>query len=92
VRSAFRFAVGSEMSGSVFNLTVDNNYAGIHLKSARGRGGAVHALRFTNLVFHPEASVKQPFPFSASLFYSGTPPPTNATMPPRTFTTLLSKT
>jgi hypothetical protein len=88
------------MSGSVFNLTVDScmfggddsDFAGIHLKSARGRGGAVHALRFTNLVFHPEASVKQPFPFSASLFYSGTPPPTNATMPPRTFTTLLSKT
>eukprot|EP00037_Helgoeca_nana_P028499 m.335423 g.335423 ORF g.335423 m.335423 type:complete len:463 (-) comp27770_c0_seq4:1076-2464(-) len=84
------FAVGSEMSGSVFNLTVDNcvfggdgsDYAGIHLKSARGRGGAVHALRFTNLVFHSEASVKQPFPFSASLFYSGTPPPTNASATP----------
>lgn len=90
VRAAFRFAVGSEMSGSVFNLTVDNcmfggdgsDYAGIHLKSARGRGGAVHALRFTNLVFHSEASVKQPFPFSASLFYSGTPPPTNASATP----------
>eukprot|EP00658_Telonema_sp_P-2_P014094 TRINITY_DN15343_c0_g1_i1.p1 TRINITY_DN15343_c0_g1~~TRINITY_DN15343_c0_g1_i1.p1 ORF type:complete len:233 (-),score=26.70 TRINITY_DN15343_c0_g1_i1:248-946(-) len=81
------FAIGSEMSGGVFNVTVQgcvfggdrSDFVGVHLKSMRGRGGAIHSIRFADCVFHSEYSTKQPSPFSASLFYSGTPPPTNAT-------------
>jgi hypothetical protein len=79
------------MSGDVFNLTVDrctfgtdgSDYAGIHLKSERGRGGSVHGVRLTNLVFHSETSTKQRSPLSASLYYSDNPPPTNASATPR---------
>eukprot|EP00658_Telonema_sp_P-2_P014095 TRINITY_DN15343_c0_g1_i2.p1 TRINITY_DN15343_c0_g1~~TRINITY_DN15343_c0_g1_i2.p1 ORF type:complete len:162 (-),score=20.62 TRINITY_DN15343_c0_g1_i2:248-733(-) len=86
-RQCETFAIGSEMSGGVFNVTVQgcvfggdrSDFVGVHLKSMRGRGGAIHSIRFADCVFHSEYSTKQPSPFSASLFYSGTPPPTNAT-------------
>ena len=53
------FAVGSEMSGGVFNITVDDcvfgtdgsDFDGIHLKTMRGRGGSIHGIRIKNSVF-----------------------------------------
>ena len=39
-----------------------------HSQSERGRGGSVHDVRLTNLVFHSETSVKQKSPLSASLY------------------------
>ena len=60
------FAVGSEMSGGVFNITVDScvfgtdgsDFDGIHLKTMRGRGSSIHSISITNSVFHSEGSVK----------------------------------
>ena len=65
------------MSGGVWNITVDgcvfgtdgSDFAGVHFKAPRGRGGSVHAIRVLNSAFHLETSVKQPMPFSASMFY-----------------------
>eukprot|EP00039_Didymoeca_costata_P010092 m.134889 g.134889 ORF g.134889 m.134889 type:complete len:465 (+) comp14705_c0_seq2:71-1465(+) len=87
------FAIGSEMSGGVYNITVEgctfgtggSDYAGIHLKSKRGRGGAIHDLVFTNNIYHMETSTKQGEPMSASLYYSSNPPPTNATATPHMY-------
>ena len=71
------FAIGSEMSGGVFNITVDNcvfgtdgsDFAGFHIKAPRPRGGSVHAIRVINSVFHLESSTKQQMPISVSMFY-----------------------
>ena len=89
------FAIGSEMSGGVYNLTVrrcafggrGSDFAGVHIKSARGRGGAVHGIVFEDVRFDMTASenAKQPFPISASLFYEGSPPPTNASATPEVY-------
>lgn len=86
------------MSGSVFNVTVDNcdfggfgsDFSGVHLKSERGRGGAVYGIRLHNLVFHSESSWKQPCPFSASLFYSDSRGPTNASATPHFYDVALT--
>ena len=75
------FAIGSEMSGSVYNITVDNcifgtdgsDFAGVHFKAPRGRGGSIHDINVINSVFHLETSRKQGMPISASMFY-GSPP------------------
>ena len=69
------------MSGSVYNITVDNcifgtdgsDFAGVHFKAPRGRGGSIHDIRVINSVFHLETSAKQPMPISASMLY-GVPP------------------
>jgi polygalacturonase len=75
------FAIGSEMSGSVYNITIDNcifgtdgsDFAGVHFKAPRGRGGSIHNIDVINSVFHLETSKKQRMPISASMFY-GSPP------------------
>ena len=87
---SIRFAIGSEMSGSVFNVTVDgcqfgvpgSDYSGVHLKSMRGRGGSIHDVWIKNSLFLATDSLEKPFPISASLYYSGNPPPTNASATP----------
>eukprot|EP00041_Stephanoeca_diplocostata_P035329 m.1241530 g.1241530 ORF g.1241530 m.1241530 type:complete len:487 (+) comp24680_c0_seq1:354-1814(+) len=85
------FAIGSEMSGGVFNITVNNcsfggsesDFAGVHLKSTRGRGGAIHDIVVSQSTFHCETSHNMPMPISASLYYGGAhPPPTNASATP----------
>ena len=79
------------MSGSVFNVTVErchfggagSDYAGVHLKTRRGRGGAIHSVVLRDCVFDMRTSTKQPFAISAAMFYgSGPQPPTNATATP----------
>jgi hypothetical protein len=92
------FAIGSEMSGGVYNITVDNcifgtegsDFDGIHLKTMRGRGGSIHGIRIKNSIFHSESSVKQPMPISASLFYSGNPAPTNTSATPHVYDVAVS--
>lgn len=47
-------SIGSYTSGGVYNISIHDNtmngtVAGIRIKSARGRGGAVHALTYTHL-------------------------------------------
>jgi hypothetical protein len=67
------------MSGGVFNITVDgcifgsdnSDFAGIHIKTTRGRGGAVHGLDFRNNQFMMTTSTKMQMPFSAAMFYGG---------------------
>jgi hypothetical protein len=49
--------IGSEMSGGVRNVTVNNCVfdriaRGIFIKTARGRGGVIEDLRFSNLSLH----------------------------------------
>ena len=94
------FAIGSEMSGDVFNVTVErcrfggrgSDFAGLHLKSRRGRGGAVHDLVFKDCDFDLRTSTKQPYAFSASLFYGADDPkaPTNRSATPEMFAVTLS--
>ena len=86
-------AIGSEMSGGVFNITFDNvlfggngsvtDFAGIHLKSERGRGGAIRDIVFKNITFDLRNSKKQNMPFSANMAYDGgKAAPTNASATP----------
>lgn len=92
------FAIGSEMSGGVFNITVDNcvfgtdgtDYAGIHFKAPRGRGGSIHDIRIINSVIHLETSTKMGMPFSASMFYEGNIPRTNASATPKIYNVLVA--
>ena len=71
------FAIGSEMSGGVFNITVDNcifgtdatDFAGLHFKAPRLRGGSIHSVVVKDSVFHLETSTKNTMPISASMFY-----------------------
>jgi hypothetical protein len=55
-----------------------------------GRGGSIHAIRITNSVFHLETAIKQPMPFSASMFYGGDSGPTNVTATPRVYDILFA--
>ena len=59
------FGIGSEMSGGVFNITVDNcifgtdptcAHVGIHFKAPRQRGGSIHSIHVLNSVFHMESN------------------------------------
>ena len=84
------FAIGSEMSGDVVNMTVSrckfggqgSDFAGIHLKSQRGRGGTIANLVFEDLDIDLSTSTKQPFAVSANMAYSGNVPPTNKSATP----------
>ena len=62
---------------------------GVHLKTRRGRGGAVHGLRFRDCLFDMTRSTKQPLPFSAAMHYGSYGPggdvPTNTTATPAVF-------
>ena len=68
-----------QMSGGVFNITVDgclfgtdgSDYAGIHLKAPQPRGGSIHSIRVLNSQFHLETSTRMQMPFSVSMFYGG---------------------
>jgi len=81
----------------VFNVTVErcafggrgSDFAGVHLKSQRGRGGSVHDVAFRHVTFDMRTSTKQRMAFSASLFYHKTPP-TNATATPEVHSVSLS--
>jgi len=81
------------MSGGVFNVTVENclfgsngsDYAGIHIKTKRGRGGAVHSIVFRNIIVDSRAVTRQLPILSASMFYSGSVAPTNVTATPHIY-------
>jgi hypothetical protein len=81
------WAIGSEMSGGVYNVTVDNCHfgdpfgrvwkAGAMIKTADGRGGEVRNVTIKNSVFHqadrdPSGSHGMP-PLSVSMFYHDPP-------------------
>lgn len=79
------------MSGGVFNVTVENcrfgghgsDYAGIHLKTKRGRGSAIHSVSFRDIVIDSRNVTRRLPVLSASMFYSNDLPPTNATATPQ---------
>jgi hypothetical protein len=87
------FAIGSEMSGGVYNITIDNcifggpgmTHGGIHFKAPRQRGGSIHSIRVINSVFHLETSRgNDGHPaVSAEMFYGGSVPPGNQTTTPQ---------
>lgn len=81
-----------QMSGGVFNITVDgclfgtdgSDYAGIHLKAPQPRGGSIHSIRVLNSQFHLETSTRMQMPFSVSMFYGGSSGPApNASATPK---------
>ena len=72
-------SIGSEMSGGVFNVSVDNVTAigvaaGIYIKSMLGRGGYVRDISFSNVVLH---RVLQPIKIAMHYSYS-LPAPSNS--------------
>jgi hypothetical protein len=75
------------------NITIDNcvfggdgsDFAGVHFKAPRERGGAIHDVVVQNSVFHLEHSVKQPMPISSSMFYGGSAPPGNRSSTPQVY-------
>lgn len=82
-------SVGSESSGSVYNVTFDNlsmrgTQRGPRIKSQRGRGGLVDGITYKNIVAD-ELGVA----FSLSLNYHAGLPPTNASGTPRLRNVLL---
>ncbi len=63
--------IGSEMSGGVRNITVNNcvfhgTDSGIRIKSQRGRGGVIEGVAFDNIVMEDV-----PHPFVITTFYMG---------------------
>ncbi len=76
--------IGSEMSGGVKNVTISNcvfngTDNGIRLKSARGRGGTVEAIRVSNIVMRDIK--KQAFIFNLYYDKKSTPEPVSERTP-----------